>query len=134
MAGARDGALGVQGAAAHPLRRERHPHQRDVAGLRGVAESSGVRHEMHKYPGTPHGFHNNSPPRFDESAAKVAWERTIAHSRSTLREAWLVGRSRVSSGHPEGRRPHRVVGQPNVGFLCSADIAAMGSFATILCC
>ena len=32
----------------------------------------------HMYPGVKHGFHNNSTPRFDEDAANLAWERTIA--------------------------------------------------------
>lgn len=29
------------------------------------------------YPGTNHGFHNDSTPRYDEEAAQLAWERTI---------------------------------------------------------
>jgi carboxymethylenebutenolidase len=32
---------------------------------------------MHDYDGTSHGFHNNSTPRYDETAAKLAWDRTI---------------------------------------------------------
>src|SRR5215213_499597 len=40
-------------------------------------KASGVRYEMHMYAGTQHGFHNNSTPRYDEAAAKLAWERTI---------------------------------------------------------
>ena len=43
-----------------------------------------VPHEMHKYPGTQHGFHNNSTPRYTEAAAKLAWERTIAFFRKNL--------------------------------------------------
>ena len=46
--------------------------------------AAGVPHEMHKYPGTQHGFHNNSTPRFDEPAAKLAWDRTIAHFKKYL--------------------------------------------------
>jgi carboxymethylenebutenolidase len=30
------------------------------------------------YPGTQHGFHSNSTPRYQEPAAKLAWEQTIA--------------------------------------------------------
>jgi len=37
-----------------------------------------VAFEMHTYPGTRHGFHNNSTGRYDEAAANLAWERTIA--------------------------------------------------------
>ena len=41
-------------------------------------KASGIQYEMHIYPGTQHGFHNNSTPRYQETAAKLAWERTIA--------------------------------------------------------
>lgn len=34
-------------------------------------------HEAHVYPGTNHGFHNDSTPRYDEAAAELAWSRTI---------------------------------------------------------
>jgi carboxymethylenebutenolidase len=34
--------------------------------------------EAHIYPGVNHGFHNDSTPRYDEAAAELAWERTIA--------------------------------------------------------
>jgi carboxymethylenebutenolidase len=39
---------------------------------------AGVTHEGHIYPGTNHGFHNDTTPRYDEAAAKLAWERTLA--------------------------------------------------------
>jgi len=47
-------------------------------------KASGAQYEMYKYPGTQHGFHNNSTPRYQEAAAKLAWERTIAHFRKNL--------------------------------------------------
>lgn len=37
----------------------------------------GKTYEAHVYPGTNHGFHNDSTPRYDEAAAKLAWERTL---------------------------------------------------------
>ena len=40
--------------------------------------------EMHSYPGTRHGFHNNSTPRYNEAAAKLAWERTVAFFKKHL--------------------------------------------------
>lgn len=43
-----------------------------------------VDYEAHVYPGTQHGFHNNSTPRYNEAAAKLAWERTIALFKKTL--------------------------------------------------
>jgi len=47
-------------------------------------KASGAPHEMHMYPGTQHGFHNNSTPRYHEASAKLAWERTIAHFKKHL--------------------------------------------------
>jgi carboxymethylenebutenolidase len=47
-------------------------------------KAAGVKYEAHFYPGTQHGFHNNSTPRFVEAQAKLAWERTIAHFRKHL--------------------------------------------------
>ncbi len=44
-------------------------------------KAHGVAFEMHRYPGTQHGFHNNSTPRYQEAAANLAWERTIAFFR-----------------------------------------------------
>jgi len=38
----------------------------------------------HLYPGTRHGFHNNSTPRYNEEAANLAWERTIGFFREKL--------------------------------------------------
>ena len=36
------------------------------------------------YPGTRHGFHNTSTPRYHEEAAKTAWERTVSFFRELL--------------------------------------------------
>ncbi len=43
-----------------------------------------VSYERHVYPGTGHGFHNNSTPRFNEEQAAVAEERTVAFFRKHL--------------------------------------------------
>jgi carboxymethylenebutenolidase len=47
-------------------------------------KAAGVPHEGYFYPGTQHGFHNNSTPRYNEAAAKLSWERTIAHFKKHL--------------------------------------------------
>ena len=47
-------------------------------------KAGGAQYEMYIYPGTQHGFHNNSTPRYQEAAAKLAWERTIALFRKHL--------------------------------------------------
>lgn len=39
--------------------------------------ANGATYEMHVYPGTRHGFHNYSTPRYDEEAAKLAWDRMV---------------------------------------------------------
>jgi carboxymethylenebutenolidase len=61
------------------------------AGINGMwpayeaaLKAAGVAHQMHMYPGTQHGFHNNSTPRYNEAAAKLSWERTVAHFKKHL--------------------------------------------------
>jgi carboxymethylenebutenolidase len=48
-------------------------------------KANGVRYEMHVYPGTQHGFHNDTTPRYDEAAAKLAWSRTLAFFKEHLK-------------------------------------------------
>ena len=47
-------------------------------------QAHGVNYEVHTFEGTRHGFHNNSTPRYDEAAAALAWDRTIAFFRKHL--------------------------------------------------
>ena len=47
-------------------------------------KAAGVAYQIYTYPGTQHGFHNNSTPRYDDAAAKLSWERTIAHFKQHL--------------------------------------------------
>jgi carboxymethylenebutenolidase len=44
-----------------------------------------VEYTAHFYEGTNHGFHNDTTPRYDEKAAKLAWERTLAFFNQKLR-------------------------------------------------
>lgn len=39
---------------------------------------NGKEYTAHMYEGANHGFHNDTTPRYDEAAAKLAWERTMA--------------------------------------------------------
>ncbi len=48
-------------------------------------KANNVKYEAHVYPGTRHGFHNDTTPRYDEAAAKLAWQRTIAHFNKMLK-------------------------------------------------
>ena len=47
-------------------------------------KANGTVYEAYIYPGTNHGFHNDSTPRYDEAAAKLAWDRTLAWFRKHL--------------------------------------------------
>jgi carboxymethylenebutenolidase len=44
-----------------------------------------VPHEGHIYMGANHGFHNDTTPRYDEAAAKEAWQRTLDWFNKYLR-------------------------------------------------
>ena len=46
--------------------------------------ANGVRYEAHTYPGTLHGFHNDTTPRYNEGAARLAWQRTVDFFRREL--------------------------------------------------
>jgi carboxymethylenebutenolidase len=46
---------------------------------------NGKHYVMYMYAGTNHGFHNDTTPRYDEAAAKLAQERTIAFFNQHLR-------------------------------------------------
>src|SRR5215831_5568825 len=48
-------------------------------------KASGVKYQMYTYPGTNHGFHNDTTPRYDEAAAKLAWSRTLAFFKEHLK-------------------------------------------------
>ena len=44
-----------------------------------------IQFDAHIYAGVEHGFNNDTTPRFDEAAAKLAWQRTIAFFNQTLK-------------------------------------------------
>ena len=48
-------------------------------------KAASVKFEMFQYAGTEHGFNNDTTPRYNDPAAKVAWERTVAFFNKTLR-------------------------------------------------
>ena len=48
-------------------------------------KTANVKFEVVKYPGTQHGFNNDTTPRFDDAAARQAWQRTVALFSRTLR-------------------------------------------------
>jgi carboxymethylenebutenolidase len=48
-------------------------------------KAAGVRYEAHVYPGTQHGFNNDTTPRYEAKAAKLAWTRTVEFFNKHLR-------------------------------------------------
>ena len=48
-------------------------------------KAAGVSYTAHVYPGTQHGFHNDTTPRYDPEAAQLAWRRTVEFFNRTLR-------------------------------------------------
>lgn len=48
-------------------------------------KAAAINYEAHLYPGVQHGFNNDTTPRFDEAAAKLAWQRTVDFFNKHLR-------------------------------------------------
>ena len=48
-------------------------------------KAAGANYIAHQYPGTQHGFNNDTTPRFDAAAAKLAWGRTLEFFNKNLR-------------------------------------------------
>lgn len=54
-------------------------------GYEAALKAANVPFNAVKYPGTQHGFHNDTTPRYDKAAAQQAWARTLALFNATLR-------------------------------------------------
>jgi carboxymethylenebutenolidase len=50
-------------------------------------QAAQIRYQAHTYPGTQHGFNNDTTPRYDAAAAKLAWQRTVAFLKHCLEPA-----------------------------------------------
>jgi carboxymethylenebutenolidase len=48
-------------------------------------KANNVKYEGFVYEGANHGFHNDTTPRYDEKAAKLAWQRTLDFFNKNLR-------------------------------------------------
>jgi carboxymethylenebutenolidase len=48
-------------------------------------KAAGVKYQEYVYPGVEHGFNNDTTPRYDAAAAKLAWQRTISFFQQYLR-------------------------------------------------
>ena len=48
-------------------------------------KAAGAHYTAYQYPGTQHGFNNDTTPRFDAASAALAWQRTMAFFDKNLR-------------------------------------------------
>lgn len=53
-------------------------------GYEAALKKNHVRYQMYTYPGTQHGFNNDTTPRFASAAAALAWQRTIDFFKAHL--------------------------------------------------
>jgi carboxymethylenebutenolidase len=72
-------ALMIHNASDDPRINDGHPPY--AAAL----TANNVRFEHHSYPNTQHGFHNDTTPRYDQAAAILSWDRTVAFFNKHLR-------------------------------------------------
>ena len=56
-----------------------------IAAYEAALKANNKTYTLYIYDGTQHGFHNDTTPRYDENAAKLAWQRTVDFFNKTLR-------------------------------------------------
>src|SRR6476620_3620130 len=56
-----------------------------IANYEAELKANNKVYEQHVYDGKQHGFHNDTTPRYDEAAAKLAWTRTLDWFNKYLR-------------------------------------------------
>lgn len=57
-----------------------------IEGFREAMKKAGIEHEIHSYPGTGHGFNNDTNAgRYNPEGARLAWERTVAFFKAKLK-------------------------------------------------
>ena len=55
-----------------------------TAAYETALKANRVRYQIFTYPGTQHGFNNDTTPRYDKAAAELAWKRTIDFLKKNL--------------------------------------------------
>jgi carboxymethylenebutenolidase len=58
-----------------------------IPAYEAALKANNKKYEIFIYEGTQHGFHNDTTPRYDEAAAKLAWQRTVDFFNKNLRSA-----------------------------------------------
>jgi carboxymethylenebutenolidase len=56
-----------------------------IPAFEAALKSGNKPYQIFVYDGTQHGFHNDTTPRYDEAAAKLAWQRTLDFFNKNLR-------------------------------------------------
>jgi carboxymethylenebutenolidase len=56
-----------------------------IANYEAALKANNKVYTLHMYEGKQHGFHNDTTPRYDETAAKLAWTRTLEFFNKYLR-------------------------------------------------
>ena len=55
-----------------------------IAAYEAALKANHVRFQLFTYPGTQHGFNNDTTPRYDKAAAQLAWQRTMEFLKKNL--------------------------------------------------
>jgi carboxymethylenebutenolidase len=55
-----------------------------IAAYEAALKANHVKYQLFTYPGTQHGFNNDTTPRYDKAAAQLAWQRTIDFLKKNL--------------------------------------------------
>ena len=58
-----------------------------IPAFEAALKANNKKYELFMYEGTQHGFHNDTTPRYDEAAAKLAWQRTLEFFNKNLRQS-----------------------------------------------
>jgi len=56
-----------------------------IPAFEAALKANNKKYEVFVYDGAQHGFHNDTTPRYDEKAAKLAWQRTLEFFNKNLR-------------------------------------------------
>ena len=56
-----------------------------IPAYEAALKANGKKYQLFVYEGANHGFHNDTTPRYDEAAAKLAWQRTLDFFNQNLR-------------------------------------------------
>ena len=67
------------------VRLKDHGVNAGIPAYEAALKANNKKYEVFVYDGTQHGFHNDTTPRYDEAAAKLAWTRTLDFFNKNLR-------------------------------------------------